>query len=253
MAEWRDEAIIISVRPFGESKAVVTVLTQHNGRQSGLVRSARSPVLRGVLMPGNRVMALWRARLADQLGALKCETVAAHAAQVLDDPIRLAALSSACALCDLALPEHQPHAAIFGAFTAFLDSLASDAWPSVYVHWELALLRGLGYGLDLTACAATGVNDGLAYVSPKTGRAVSLSAGEAYRDKLLPLPGFLLSGAEGTPGDVADGLGLTGFFLDRHVLAPHGHQMPPARTRLLDRLGAMTTISGHSIDPKGRL
>ena len=130
--------------------------------------------------------------------------------------------------------------------------MASDAWPSVYVHWELSLLRGLGYGLDLSACAATGVNDGLAFVSPKTGRAVSLSAGEAYRDKLLPLPSFLLTGSEGTPQDVQAGLSLTGYFLDRHVLGPHGQTMPPARARLLDRLGAMTTISGKFQDTIGR-
>jgi DNA repair protein RecO (recombination protein O) len=252
MAEWRDEAIILSTRPLGETMAVVTVLTRTLGRQSGLVKSARSAAMRGTLLPGNLVQASWHARLSDQLGMLKCESLDAYAARVLDDPARLTALSAACALCELTLPEHQPHGGIFGAFAALLQSLASDAWPSVYVHWELALLRGLGYGLDLTACAATGVNDGLAYVSPKTGRAVSLSAGEAYRDKLLPLPGFLLSGAEGMPGDVADGLCLTGFFLDRHVLAPHGHQMPPARTRLLDRLGAMTTISGKFQDTIGR-
>lgn len=236
MVEWRDEAIVISARPFGESKAIVTVLSQHHGRQSGLVRSAKSPLQRGALMPGNRVMVQWRARLAEQLGVLKCEIITAHAAQVLDDPARLSALSAACALCDLSLPEHQPHEAIFGAFVALLQALPSPAWPSIYVHWELALLRGLGYGLDLSACAATGVNDGLAFVSPKTGRAVSLSAGEPYRDKMLSLPAFLVTGAEGGPHDIVAGLTLTQYFLDRHVLGPHGHQMPPARTRLLDRI-----------------
>lgn len=252
MAEWRDEAIVIGARPLGETKAVVTLLTRALGRQSGLVRSARSAAMRGTLLPGNLVQARWHARLSDQLGMLRCELIDAHAAKVLDDPVRLAALSSACALCDLVLPEHQPHGGIFGAFAALLDSFASDAWPSVYVHWELALLRGLGYGLDLSSCAATGTNDGLAFVSPKTGRAVSLSAGEAYRDRLLPLPGFLLTGSEGTPEDIRAGLTLTGHFLDRHVLGPHGQQIPGARTRLLDRLGTMTTISGNFQDTIGR-
>jgi DNA repair protein RecO (recombination protein O) len=234
--EWTDEAIILAVRPHGENGAVVSLLTRSHGRHSGLVRGAHSKANRGTLLPGNRVEAWWRARLAEQLGMLRCEVLDAHAAQVLDHPLRLAALSSACALCELALPDRQPHSALFTALAALLHALGSESWPSVYVHWELALLRDLGYGLDLGSCAATGSNDNLAYVSPKTGRAVSLSAGEAYHDKLLPLPRFLVEGGEGDAHQILDGLALTGFFLGRHVLAPHARIMPAARARLVDRL-----------------
>jgi DNA repair protein RecO (recombination protein O) len=238
--EWRDDAIVLAVRPHGESGAVVSLLTRCHGRHSGLSRGAQSKANRGVLMPGNRVSAWWRARLAEQLGTLKCELLDASAALAMEEAGRLAALFSACALCEMALPERQPHPALFEALSALLASLASDAWPSVYVHWELALLRDLGYGLDLATCAATsaaiGGNDRLAYVSPKSGRAVSLSAGEPYRDKLLTLPRFLVEGGEGDAGQVADGLALAGFFLDRHVLGPHGQTPPPARTRLVERL-----------------
>jgi DNA repair protein RecO (recombination protein O) len=136
----------------------------------------------------------------------------------------------------MAVPEHQPLPALFGSLEALLDALPHPSWPSVYVHWELALLRALGYGLDLSACAATGVNDSLAYVSPKSGRAVSSSAGEPYADKLLTLPRFLVEGGEGTPSDIANGLALTGYFLDRHVLSAHGQTFPPARERLVERL-----------------
>jgi DNA repair protein RecO (recombination protein O) len=135
----------------------------------------------------------------------------------------------------VALPERVPHPAAYAALVALLDALSSEAWPSVYVHWELALLRDLGYGLDLTQCAATGGNDALAYVSPKSGRAVSLSAGEPYRDKLLSLPAFLVRGGEGGRDEVFAGLALAGYFLDRHVLAPHHQVMPAARVRLVDR------------------
>jgi len=234
--EWRDEAIVLSVRRHGESSAVVDLLTQSRGRHSGLVRGAQSKANRGVLLPGNRVAAWWRARLAEQLGALKCELTDAAAARAMDDPGRLAALSSACALAEAALPERQPHPATFAALGALLDSLATEAWPTVYVHWELALLRDLGYGLDLSCCAATGVNDGLAYVSPRSGRAVSLSAGEAWRDRLLPLPRFLVAGGEGDAAQVQEGLALAEWFLERHVFGPHAIALPPARTRLVDRL-----------------
>ncbi len=234
--DWRDDAVVLAVRRLGEGGAVVSLLTRSHGRHSGLVRGAWSKANRGVLLPGNRVAAAWRARLAEQLGCFRCELVTAHAARAMDDPGRLAALAAACALSEAALPERQPHPAAFVALEALLEALASPAWPSVYVHWELALLRDLGFGLDLTACAATGLNDGLAFVSPRSGRAVSLSAGEPYRDKLLPLPHFLVEGGEGDPGQIRDGLALTGYFLDRHVFGAHGLAMPAARSRLVDRI-----------------
>ena len=143
------------------------------------------------------------------------------------------------------LAEREAHAEVFASFAALIETL-SDApplgtpWSAEYVRFELDLLASLGFGLDLARCAATGVNDNLAYVSPKTGRAVSLSAGDAWRDKLLALPPFLLSEAidqgGAAPDEIAQGLALTGYFLERHVFAPHGQRMPPARTRLVERL-----------------
>lgn len=233
--EWADEGVVVAVRRLGESGIVADVLTREHGRHAGLVHGGAGKEKRGILQPGNRVRVWWRGRLAEQLGTYRVEPVRAHAAELFDDPGRLAALVSACALCEVALPERQPHAAAHAALVALLEALRSEAWPSVYVHWELALLRDLGYGLDLTRCAATGVNDGLAFVSPKTGRAVSLSAGEPYRDKLLELPRFLVEGGEGDRAGIFAGLRLAGFFLDRHVLAPHHAALPAARARLVDR------------------
>lgn len=235
--EWRDQAIVLNVRHHGENGAIVSVMTQSRGRQAGMVRGARSVKQRGILLPGNKVDAVWRARLAEQLGTLRCELLQSHAAAAMDDAARLSALSSACSLIEAVVPEHQPLPSLFGALEALLGALENPTWPSVYVHWELALLKGLGYGLDLSCCAATGVNDGLAYVSPKSGRAVSLSAGEPYADKLLPLPRFLVEGGEGTSADIMAGLTLTGYFLDRHVLAAHHQTLPAARGRLVERFG----------------
>lgn len=233
--EWADEGVVLAVRRLGESGVVADLLTREHGRHAGLVHGGAGKEKRGMLQPGNRVKAWWRGRLAEQLGSFRMESLRSHAAELFDDPGRLAALASACALCEVALPERQAHPAAHAALVALLEALHSEAWPSVYVHWELALLRDLGYGLDLTCCAATGVNDGLAFVSPKTGRAVSLSAGEPYRDKLLALPRFLVAGGEGDRGEVFAGLLLAGFFLDRHVLAPHHTALPAARARLVDR------------------
>jgi len=234
--EWDDDAVVLAVRRHGESGAVASLLTRSHGRHAGLVHGGQSRANRPVLQPGNTVRARWGARLAEQLGTFRLELVQAHGAAHLGDPARLEALAAACALVEAALPERQPHAACHAALVALLGALAAESWPSVYVHFELALLRDLGFGLDLTACAATGRTDDLAWVSPRTGRAVSREAGEPWRAKLLALPSFLVEGGEGEATEVRAGLELTGFFLQRHVLDPRHAVLPAARGRLLGRL-----------------
>lgn len=241
---WRDEGIILAVRPHGESSAVVHLLTRERGRHAGLVRGALGSRQRGLFQPGNVVAATWSGRLAEHLGNYVCEPVAAHAARVLDDPDRLAALSAAAAVCERALPEREPHPACYDGLRVLLEALPGPHWAEVYVRWELALLAELGFGLDLTACAAGGGNDHLAYVSPRSGRAVSLAAGAPYRDRLLVLPGFLAGRGGGGPEEVGAGLALTGFFLERHVFAPHHQPLPAARVRLAERFPAALSAAG---------
>ncbi len=233
--EWRDDGIVLVARPHGETGAVVELLTRGQGRHAGLVHGGQSRRHRAVLQTGNLVAARWTGRLPENLGTYRCELVDGHAARVLDDPARLAALTAAAALSCKALPEREPHAACYDGFLALLRALPGDHWAEVYVRWELALLAELGFGLDLSACAAGGDNDQLAYVSPKTGRAVSLAAGEPYRDRLLPLPGFLIGRGGGGPAEVGRGLALTGYVLERSVFAPHHRSFPAARERLAER------------------
>lgn len=237
--EWSDDGIVLSARKHGESSAVVSVLTAEHGRHAGLLRGGSGSRMRGMLEPGNRVRVTWRARLEEHLGSFtQCDMVANVSAGLLDDPLRLAALQALCAVAEAALPERERHSAVYAGMLDLLGKLGGETWVGGYVRWELALLTDLGFGLDLSTCAATGSNDDLSFVSPKSGRAVSASAGEPYRDRLLALPDFLLK-AQREPGvgEIAAGLALTGYFLDRHVLAPHGKALPLARGRLLDRLG----------------
>jgi len=253
MVDWTDEGIVLAARPHGEGSAVVVLLTREHGRHAGLVRGAFSGRARGLYQPGNRVTAEWRARLAEHLGNYVCELAQGHAAAVLDEPLKLAALTAACAVAEVSLPEREPHPRVHDGLLALLDAMAmpdiGDAWIAGYVRWEIGVLADLGYGLDLDSCAVTGRNDELAYVSPRSGRAVSLSAGEPYRDRLLALPRFLIgqagSGAGGAdPDDLFRGLALSGFFLERHVFATHGRLPPPARTRFVERFARDATISG---------
>ncbi len=240
--EWSDQGIVLSSRKHGETSAILTLMTPTHGVHAGLVRGGAGKRKRGDLQPGNRVLANWRGRLAEHLGTYTCEVMQAHAATLLDTPDALACLSSALALTESALPERELHPSIFEGLSVLLGSLEGQDWPSVYVKWELGLLGDLGFGLDFSCCAATGVSDNLIYVSPKSGRAVSAEAGKPYKDAMLILPPFLLKqGIAGTADEIVDGLGLTGFFLERHVFGHlHAKNLPAARHRLLERLRRKT-------------
>ncbi|MDD4617271.1 MAG: DNA repair protein RecO [Alphaproteobacteria bacterium] len=247
--EWIDEGIVLSARPHGENAAVVTLLTAAHGRHAGLVPGGQGRAARPILQPGNRVQAKWRARLVDQLGTYKLDLVAAHAAQWLDSPEIISLIQSACAVTEASLPERQPMPGVYAGLAALLSLQDADLWAPVYVKWEMALLQALGYGLDLSQCAASGEKENLAYVSPRTGCAVSRKAGEPYRDKLFALPSFLLGGGAWDTSDILLGLEIAGHFLSRHVfsnphsriLIPHDGALPRARQRLLDIYGKTQT------------
>jgi DNA repair protein RecO (recombination protein O) len=235
--EWRDRAFVLAARRHGENGAIIELLTDAHGRHAGLVRGGQSPKLRAVLQPGNEVAAVWRGRLSEHLGTIACELVQPHAAGLLDDPDRLAGLSAAAALVAAALPEREPNPDVFGSFGRLLQALDSVAnWPARYVRWECDLLTALGFGLDLERCAVSGVTTDLAYVSPRTGRAVSRAAGLPYHDKLLRLPDFLLGDGPEDAREIALGMVLTEYFLVRHVFAPQSRSLPAARSRLAERM-----------------
>lgn len=254
--QWQDEAVVLAVRPHGEASTIVQLLTRSHGRHAGLVRGGQGARLRGTYQAGNLVSAVWSGRLAEHLGSFDCELTHSFAATVLDDPDRLAALVASTAICEAAMPEREPHQACFEGLLVLLKALESDHWAEVYVRWEMGLLAELGFGLDLSRCAGGGDNDQLVYVSPKSGRAVSLSAGEPYKERLLPLPGFLLGMSEGGAKEVSDGLALTGFFIERHLFHPNDKALPKARQRLAERFAAtdkdMTTLDEPSASGAGR-
>jgi DNA repair protein RecO (recombination protein O) len=246
--QWIDAGFVLTARRHGENSLIVELLTREHGRHLGLVRGGQSPKRRAVLQPGNEVRAIWRGRLPEHLGSFECELVQAHAALLLDDPPRLAALAAAAALLAATLGEREPQAEIFAGFAGLLLALDSGGdWPRRYVMWECELLRGLGFGLDLRSCAATGATTDLAFVSPRTGRSVSRAAAAPYRDKLLPLPEFLWREAAAEGRAIADGLNLTGHFLLNQVLVPQGRGLPEARLRfaaLMERGTAAGMIGG---------
>lgn len=231
--DWTDDGIVLGLRKHGENDTIVTLFTAEHGRHLGIVHGGNGRRVRGIYQPGNRVRARWRARLSEHLGSFTCELGKSYAGVALDDPLRLAALTSACAVANASLPERELHATAYQGFLDFLAALDGEDWPSAYVRWELRLLAELGYGLDLATCAATGRVEDLLYVSPKSGHAVSAEAGAPYENRLLPLPAFLTGEAAWDQAAIRDGLKLTGHFLARHVFAARKEGEPAARSRFL--------------------
>jgi len=233
--EWTDEGIVIGVRRHGEANAIVEAMTAMHGRHLGLVRGGAGSRLRPILQPGNTVALTWRARLDEHLGHYAVEGLRLRAATFLSVPFALYGLAHLCALVRL-LPERDPHPAMHRVLEDMLDALDHPGAAATHLaRFELQLLAELGFGLDLTQCAATGARNDLVYVSPKSGRAVSRQAGAPWQEKLLRLPAFLGGNAEGdvTRSDLAHAFALTGFFLGRHVLEPRGGVLPQERTRFL--------------------
>ena len=247
--EWRDEGIILGTRRHGETSAILEVMTRHHGRHLGLVRGGRSRKLQPLLQPSNEVELLWRARLDEHLGLFQVEGRSLNAARLFDSPVAVYGLQLLAAHLRL-LPERDPHGRLYETLKlliAHLDEPASAG--ELVIRFELALLDDLGFGLDLTRCAASGRRDELAYVSPKTGRAVSREAGEPWHDRLLALPAFLGAGA-GRPADhvaLDQAFRLTGYFLVRHVYEPRALTEPEART------GFIAALRRHAAGPAAQI
>jgi DNA repair protein RecO (recombination protein O) len=238
MIGWREEGTLLSVRRHGESSAIVEVFTEGHGRYLGVVRGGASRKLAPLLQPGAQLDATWSARLDDHIGSFTVEPVKSRAAAILDDRLALAGLNAMTALLSFTLPEREAHELLYRRSLGLFDLLGRDpSWPVVYLRWELSLLEEMGFGLDLRSCAVTGARDDLAYVSPKSGRAVSAEGAGEWADRLLPLPPILLGQGNGPVAEILEGLRTTGHFLT-HWLAPAlgDRPLPAARQRLIDAL-----------------
>ena len=239
MIEWREEGTVIAVRPHGETSVIAEVFTEGRGRLAGLVRGGVSRKSRAMLQPGAQVAVVWKARLEAHLGNLTVEPLRSRTAAAMGDRLALEGLAAVSALLSQALPEREAYPALYARTVALLDLLGeAELWPLAYLQWELALLEATGFGLDLTACAVSGATEGLAYVSPRTGRAVSAAEAGEWAPKLLPLPDVLIGRGEATGEDIAAALGTTGWFLEHRLMPdrPGRPPLPPARTRLIETL-----------------
>lgn len=233
--DWREEGLLLAARRHGESAAIIEVLTEQHGRHAGIVRGGGSRKMAALLQPGSQLDVTWRARLEDHLGAFSVEPVLSRA-HLMTSRETLAGLNAMTALLSFALPEREPHGALYRQTLAVLEMMEGEFWPVAYLRWELSLLDELGFGLDLSTCAVTGTTDRLTYISPKSGRAVSEGAAGEWADKLFPFSPAL-TGKSVNSQDVLDGLAVTGHFLSTRLAPALGTRpLPEARQRLFDQL-----------------
>ncbi|AGI70490.1 DNA repair protein RecO [Octadecabacter arcticus 238] len=238
MIEWRDEGALIRVRKHGESSAIIEVFTPSRGLTAGIVRGGTSRKIAPTLQPGAQLDVTWKARLEDHLGSFTVEPIRSRTAQVMQDRLALAGLNAVTGLLSFLLPDREAHAQLYARTIQLLDLLGqNDVWPLAYLQWEIALLDEMGFGMDLSACAVSGLNDDLFYVSPRTGRAVSRLAAGEWADRLLPLPHVLLGKGDADLNEIVLALRTTGHFLNNHLAKSLGNlPIPEARQRLIDAM-----------------
>ncbi len=239
MKEWEGPAIAIFARRHAENDAILEVFSKEHGRVSGYVYGGASSKKRAFLEPGQVLYLHWSSKAANQLGYFEKIEIQSPKSVSMSDGASLNAISTICSLLHFGLPEAMPYPQLFDGTVILLSAIENTIdWQSSYVRWEAGLLSDTGYGFDLSVCALTGTQEDLKWVSPKTGRAACASAGEPYKDKLLALPPFLLSHENAIEkGDIADGLALTGWFLERDLLAQAFQTMPESRARMIYAIG----------------
>ncbi|MBI1328245.1 MAG: DNA repair protein RecO [Alphaproteobacteria bacterium] len=248
--EWKDTGILLSARQHGENSLILRLFTPGHGLHAGLLRASRRQ--RNQFQPGTLLEATWKARLTEHLGTFQCEVTKTITGHILHDSGKLLALQSACLLIETTLAERDPHPELYNDFVTLLNALTTQhaagsnaSWKTAYLHFELSLLQHLGFGLDLSECAATGTTENLVYISPKTGRAVSLEAGAPYKEKLFPLLEVIKQWQQPAALDVNlppssphQALCITTHFLQQHVFTALGKPLPDIRAHLLDALAS---------------
>lgn len=215
---------------------IAEVFTPSQGRHAGVIRGGTSRKLAPILQPGAQLDIAWKARLEDHMGNFAVEPLRSRAAQVMGDRISLAGLNAVTGLLCYALPEREPHRKLYARTEALLDLLGQpDLWPLAYLHWELALLEEMGFGLDLNRCVVTGAREGLTYISPRSGRAVTRQGAGEWADRLLPLPACLMGIGAAPDREIAEGFRVTGHFLNERLAPELGRKpLPEARQRFVD-------------------
>ena len=243
MITWTDEAALLATRPFGENAVIIEVFSETHGKHAGVVRGGTSRKVAPILQPGAQLSVTWRARLDEHLGSFTVEPIRSRAAAAMGDRLSLAGLNAVCSLLAMVLPDREAHGPLYERTVNLLDLLGqTEIWALAYLRWEQALLEEMGFGMDLSACAVRGVNEDLAFVSPRTGKAVSRDGAGEWADRLLLLPPVLAGKGDATAAEIVKALATTGYFIENRLVKSLGDRQPPAaRARLIEAIGRYST------------
>jgi len=238
MATWQDSGIVLGVRPFGEGKGVVHLLTQNNGHCAGAVRGLKSKNMRLAVSPGSLVQVTWRARLEEHLGTFSLEIIQSSLGYIIESQEKMLALTALTGFIMKVFPERHPYTIFYQKFSKFIESMKGNNWEKDYINLEITLLKELGFSLKLDQCCVTGSVENLKYVSPKTGRAVAEGPAAPYKEKLLSLPQFLIKDQEADKKQILEGFKLTEFFLKIHYFEPKYKGFFTTRERLFNLINS---------------
>ena len=227
-----DEGIIIKKKKYRESSLLISFFSLNHGINSGLVKGVLKKDF-GTYEIGNKVYIKSSFRLDEQLWNCKFELIKNNSVNYFDNQNKLNTLLTICSIIDLSLPKNNPQIKIYNKTIDLIENLLSKDWVVKYIFWELFLLSELGYGLDLEKCVVSGKKENLIYVSPKSGKAVSKTEGEKYKNKLFNLPKFLIDkNVKPTNDSLKQAISLTGFFIDK-FLKKNNKKLPFYRKNIL--------------------
>ena len=227
-----DEGIIIKKKKYRESSLLISFFSLNHGINSGLVKGVLKKDF-GTYEIGNKVYIKSSFRLDEQLWNCKFELIKNNSVNYFDNQNKLNTLLTICSIIDLSLPKNNPQIKIYNKTIDLMEDLLSKGWAVKYIFWELFLLSELGYGLDLEKCVVSGKKENLIYISPKSGKAVSKTEGEKYKNKLFNLPKFLINkNVKPTNDSLKQAISLTGFFIDK-FLKNNNKKLPFYRKNIL--------------------
>lgn len=219
--QYRDVGIIFKIKSYGEESLIIKLVTKSNGICRGFVKSAKSTKARSIYQIGNNISFEYRARNEDGLGSFySVDLIEANCSKIIFEKIKIDCVRSLFTLIDIAFLENDYHEDLYEEVNKFLTEIniinETNLILAKYIWLELKILEILGYGIDTAYCAVTNSKENLAFVSPKTGRAVTLEVGKPYQNKLLKLPNF--NKQKITNDDIMEGLKLSWYFLDKYLV-----------------------------------
>ncbi|MGN0929721.1 MAG: DNA repair protein RecO [Alphaproteobacteria bacterium] len=239
--KWEDKGILIAIKKFGETDQIATFITSEHGLSNGLIKGGISKKQKPYLQIGNLFNIIWKSRLEEQLGFFSFDPVDILGTMFFDNPLKLQLLSSLCSILYDAVSENQNYHELFIQTKLLIDNLKTTQKDTQlllqYITWEKNLLGFIGFALNLDKCNATGVTENLCYISPKTGHAICKSAGEPYKDKLLPFPKIWqkeneLYLNEVCFSDLKEALEILSFFLEQRIYFEKNKPFPFIRKGL---------------------